>query len=954
LSDKKSGQAATAAAAAAAWEAGRLAVQQGDLAAALRWLARGHRLAPEDPRLEYDLANVQLALGAAAAAADIFERLARRHDFAPAWHGLIAARRRTGDADGAARACAAYLGRHCWDETILELVSAGAAGAGWCAVTAEGSLRIAAPSARRVQMRLDGIPIRAARRIPRGSWLDISAGGEPLLGSPLDLRALRRLEGLVAAAEAGLQGWACRPAAPNDPPELTLGDARGRTRRVKFSGNVLPPDAAAPFLLRHEFIIPTEELRDLVPPFRIYGMDGRDIFGSPVDPAAIAAIVPVPAARLGRRVSRLPAPRPLAVVMPVYGGQEVTQACLNALFAALPRRTRTIVVDDATPEPALAAWLDGLAAAGRIILIRHDRNRGFPAAANAGIAAAGRRDVLLLNSDTLLPPGAVATLREAVYAAAEIGSATPLSNEATICSYPLAAGGNPAPDLAETIRLDGLARAANGLARVQIPTGIGFCMYLRHDCLAATGPFRSEVFAQGYGEENDWCLRARALGYRHVAVTGAFVAHLGGVSFRAAGQALNRRNAEILNRLHPGYDALVGAFIARDPLAPARRRLDLALFAAGRRARATLLISHNHGGGVARRVDAEMAAIRAEGRRPILLRPAAPADPENTPFPWHAAVTDGAAADYPNLIFRMPDEFSRLLRLLRAESVGQVIFHHALGHHPLVRDVAAALGVPQEIVIHDYASFCPRVNLVTRGGPDAPPRYCGEPSVAGCIACVRTNGDETFERIGVKPRLRRSAEEFATAARVIAPSGDAARRIARHFPGISPVVVPWQDDSAPVSLRAPRRGPKKIVVIGGIGPAKGYEVLIDCAADSQRRGLPLAFVVAGASADDERLLAAGIFVTGAYAEGAATALIKETGAELAFLPSIWPETWCFALSEAWDAGLYAIAFDLGAQAARIRASGRGALLPLGLPAPRINDSLLAWEPNLSNSPHPNR
>ena len=59
-------------------------------------------------------------------------------------------------------------------------------------------------------------------------------------------------------------------------------------------------------------------------------------------------------------------------------------------------------------------------------------------------------------------------------------------------------------------------------------------MYIRRECLDAAGLFRADVFAQGYGEENDFCLRARHLGWRHVAVPGVFVAHLGGRSFGSA------------------------------------------------------------------------------------------------------------------------------------------------------------------------------------------------------------------------------------------------------------------------------------------------------------------------------------------------------------------------------------------------------------------------------------
>ncbi len=942
------------AAAATAWRDGLLAEAAGDLAAAARWLARAHRLAPGDPRLQLDLANLRLRQRQPAAA-NLFAAVARRYDDGAAWAGWMAAAHLAGDHAAARAACAGYLRRHCLDPALAGLIGQIAGAAGWCGVTAAGVVLTAAPGGR-LAARLDGAAIRPPRTLPaNGASLALTAGGETLLGSPLDLTALRAVEGLVAAAADGLHGWVSRPAAPEAMPALTLTDARGRHRPVSLSGATLPADEAAPLLPRHEFVIPAAALAGLTPPYRLGGPDGGDIFGSPIDPAAIAAIAPVPAASGGRLVTRMPKRAGLAVVVPVYGNLAVTQACLESLFAAVPARTRLIVVDDATPAPELAAWLDDLAAAGRIFLIRQPRNRGFPAAVNAGIAAAGGRDVLLLNSDTLVPPGAVTTMRAVAYARPETGSVTALSNEATICSYPRFAGGNPAPSLTETIRLNDLARAANGFAASRIPTGIGFCMLLRHDCLAATGLFREAIFAQGYGEENDWCLRARHFGYRHVAATGAYVAHLGGTSFRAAGQALNARNAGLLNRLHPGYDEVIGKFVRADPLAPARRRLDLARFAAGRDpAGAVLLISHHHGGGVARRVTADMAAIRAAGQRPILLFPAAPADPAATPFPWDAQLTDGETVDYPNLIFAMPGGLTALKRLLRSEGVAKVIFHHGLGHHPEIREIAGQLGVPQEIVIHDYASFCARVNLVNRPEKAAKPRYCGEPNVAGCIACVRLNGDETYEGLGVKTLLRRSAAAFAAAARITAPSADAARRIARHFPGVAPVVTPWEDDSAPLRLRPPPRGFRKIVVIGGIGPAKGIDVLLECAADAQARGLNLQFIVAGTSAEDTKLLDAGIHVTGAYDEGEAQNLLAEVDADLAFFPSIWPETWCFTLSEAWVSGLYAIAFDLGAQAARIRATGRGALLPLGLPAPRINDSLLAWQADLRNSPVPNK
>jgi glycosyltransferase involved in cell wall biosynthesis len=134
----------------------------------------------------------------------------------------------------------------------------------------------------------------------------------------------------------------------------------------------------------------------------------------------------------------------------------------------------------------------------------------------------------------------------------------------------------------------------------------------------------------------------------------------------------------------------------------------------------------------------------------------------------------------------------------------------------------------------------------------------------------------------------------------------------------------------------------RVCVIGAIGIHKGYQVVLDCARDAAERRLPLEFVVVGHTIDDRRLMATGrVFITGSFAPEEAVPLIKAQQATLALLPSISPETWCFGLTDAWRAGLQVAAFDIGAQAERIRRTGRGFLLPLGLPPHAINNALVA-------------
>ncbi len=938
-----------------AWKRSRIAAEAGNTADTLRWLHRVHRLSPKDATVTLALATASMQAGSLPEAADLFETLGRRYALSEAWAGLAACARLLGDTERSVRATVAALRTSVPTPTLQALAAAVARTAGlpgWCGLDGDGRVHVG--MVRKAQLRLDGVPVRPAwsggkAKLPEGwrvaSVLDVDCDGTPCLGSPLSVAAIIAVEGVVEARDCGLQGWAWHPADPERDPLLMVG-GRAITATAPEADAALDRPLARP----RRFTLPAGSVAQ-DGPISVLTPAGRHLLGSPLDPAvetraamALARAVQSPTAApshapiladaalpgTARAAAR---PRAVDVVIPAYRGRAQTMACLDSVLATVPRGTRVWVIDDASPEPDLVAALQALARRKRIRLVRLPENRGFPAAANAGLRACAPRDAVLLNSDTLVPPGWLDRLRASAYAAPDIGTVTPLSNDATILSYPDRDGGNPIPDLAATAATDALAERANGDAVADIPTGVGFCLYLRRDCLEEVGLFREDCFAQGYGEENDLCLRARHLGWRSVAALGVFVAHVGGQSFGAARQHLIRRNLVVLNRLHPGYDALIQRHIAADPIAPARRRIDALRWAAGRsRAGAVVLVTHGGGGGVDRVVTERSAAHAASGLRPVVLRPGAPGQ---------GVCRVGAAdAPYPNLAYAVPGELPELARLLRPDRPRHLELHHLLGHDHAVLGLRHLLRLPVDLFVHDYAWFCQRIALVSTGR-----RYCGEPDVAGCEACVADLGTKLQEEIGVPALLERSAAELASARQVIVPSADAAARTRRHFPGTAPIIRSLEDDDAPPTAPMPSGAVRRVCVVGAIGLEKGYDVLLDCVRDARARSLPIEFVVVGYTADDKRMLGAGpVFITGEYAEADATALIQAQAAHLAFLPSVWPETWCFALSRAWEAGLAAAAFDLGAQAERIRRTGRGWLLPLGLSARLVNDALLKLQP----------
>ena len=87
------------------------------------------------------------------------------------------------------------------------------------------------------------------------------------------------------------------------------------------------------------------------------------------------------------------------------------------------------------------------------------------------------------------------------------------------------------------------------------------------------GGFDAATFGRGYGEENDFCLRAAAMGWRNVLCETAYVVHLGNASFGPLDMAPNGDNLGRLLARWPDYNERVARFIMADPLRPHRQRL---------------------------------------------------------------------------------------------------------------------------------------------------------------------------------------------------------------------------------------------------------------------------------------------------------------------------------------------------------------------------------------------
>jgi O-antigen biosynthesis protein len=264
------------------------------------------------------------------------------------------------------------------------------------------------------------------------------------------------------------------------------------------------------------------------------------------------------------------------VIVPVYRGYEETRRCIESVLKAhCVTAFELVLIDDASPDPELAGYCTSLRDRPGVTVLVNPENIGFVATVNRGMSLHPDRDVVLLNSDTEVANDWLDRLRRCVHNAPDIATATPFSNYATICSYPIFCADNEMPSDIGLAELDRLFARLNTGKLIDLPTAVGFCMYIRRACLDQVGLFDAGRFGRGYGEENDFSRRAAKAGWRNVLCADTFVSHAGGVSFGAERAALASAAAEVLSRLHPEYAALVQKFVAEDPPAKYRRAVDL-------------------------------------------------------------------------------------------------------------------------------------------------------------------------------------------------------------------------------------------------------------------------------------------------------------------------------------------------------------------------------------------
>ena len=614
------------------------------------------------------------------------------------------------------------------------------------------------------------------------------------------------------------------------------------------------------------------------------------------------------------------------IIIPIYNAYEYTAKCIDSVYKNTDTDYNLYLINDCSTDDRIKILLEDLrhnekpGKLKKLLILENTENMGFIRTVNKGMSLS-ENHIVLLNTDTEVPYGWLRRLVFPIINDARVASVTPFSNSANICSFPEIVVDNELPKRMSVQDVDNIFRKHGGDALIDIPTGVGFCMAMNRKCISSVGVF-DVVYGKGYGEENDWCCRAKEQGYRNVLITNLYVYHKHGVSF---GKLFNKskekriaENLKILSDRYPKYLPSVDKFVACDPIKDLRRFLWVIIkrnFYSS--TESVLILNHSLGGGATSYVERKIGAesIHKDFVLMELL-------PDFISLKLTLYLLGEKSEVYFN--FKQLDSYF-IKKLTECLNINHIFINHLLGYPlEIIFDMIKKAGLPYTFFIHDFYCVCPRYNLCNENYV-----YCnGEKDVATCNKCLSHHSG--CENIAEWRNLFRSLLLEADA--VIAPSQNTSNIIGGYYDDVAITVI---EHDIPTHIRKTYSkdfiGNKvfNISVLGAIGIEKGSKILYELVNEIRKRKLPIKITVIGyTDLHGEKYVSKNRMfeVTGRYDNKSVSTLLSDYRTNLVMIPSICPETYSYTVSEAIYSGYKVIAFDLGAPADRIRSMKMGWLV----------------------------
>ncbi len=614
----------------------------------------------------------------------------------------------------------------------------------------------------------------------------------------------------------------------------------------------------------------------------------------------------------------------ISVIIPIYNAYEETKECIDNVLGNTKIHYELILVDDCSPDERIGVLLNKMESISQVKVIHNNENKGFVKSANIGIQNSNN-DIVLLNSDTKVTPKWLQKLVAAAYSDDRIGTVTPFSNAAGAFSVP-ELGENEIPSFLTLEEMASLVEKVSDNINMEVPTGNGFCMFIKRETINDVGIFDEKNFGKGYGEENDFCMRAIEKSWKNIIDDSTYIYHKGSSSFSNSKERLMKKNRAILDKKHPSYTKKVHEFLSSHEYENIRNKVKTKLENREFSKKRILYVIHKGGGGTPYTNEDLMRHIQNELDCYVLT--------SNTKeiklwqyknnnfieiYSWHIK-SKWSAKNFYNPEFR--DIYFNVLKEIKIDIVH---IRHLFKHTFDLPEVATSLGIPLIISFHDFYYICPSLNLLDENN-----NYCAGKCTPGQKQCYIGNelNDLPNLKIFVK-KWRNVVKNILIKANVLITTSDIVKQIySSVYPELSEKikVIEHGRDFKPIDditqfYEPPSTNkPIKILVPGNINIAKGGELIKNIKKEDKNSKLEFHFI--GSLQSNLRLQNYGIY-HGPYKREDFNKLVNDIKPSFIGIFSICPETYCHTLSEAWSCGVPVLTTKLGAQEERLNKTGGG-------------------------------
>lgn len=600
----------------------------------------------------------------------------------------------------------------------------------------------------------------------------------------------------------------------------------------------------------------------------------------------------------------------ILIVIPIFNGLEMSKKCIESALESEPH-AEIYAIDDCSTDDLIPVMLEKIREQNptRFKWERNATNTGFVKNANKGLAYAKGRHVVLLNSDTVCTSNFASIMCQAFSTNLKIASVTPMTNAGEIANTPNIFEEVPQLDNDFAISAADLLSKLTSLRNVntwpEIPTGVGFSMAINGNHISEIG-FFDEIFSPGYGEENDWSIRAKKLGYRNLLCPIAYVHHNHGSSFGNRKQALVKRNLEILNEKYPSYANEIRIFQANDPLHYFRHWIFLFTIANTKKFDVRVIVDHFTGGGATATL---MNEIQTQiNTLQIVVHKINPKDVE-----FKILFGSMKSIDYRGNYL----DFFKFIELMKP-SKSLVNSTPFVSENPkniffdFIKQLTGSIS-SVEMRIHDYHSLCPSYNLIDNYG-----NYCDLPEKRICDNCLKSNNlAQPINNLDITEWRSSWSEIIKNVDQVTGYSSESLQRFLRIYPVSQENLFQARHsviDHSKSLKRIMQIDPSnlRIATVGNLNHAKGSTEVINLAKaikGMNKDHLILHFgEISGGTPDS--LPISGI---GRYRDSRDLVLkLIQHAPDIIFIPSIWPETFNLVSEELKNSEVPILMFRMGA------------------------------------------